>query len=57
MRSPDPSGYSVGSHLYILRFVIYGMRSSDPWLVQCRLAFFSDLSNSRVVIPFGDMAT
>jgi hypothetical protein len=57
MRSSDPSGYSVGSHLYILCFVIYGMRYSDPWLVKCRLPFISDLSNSRVVISFGDMAT
>jgi hypothetical protein len=44
MRSADLSGYSVGSHLFIFRFgIFYGMRSSDPWLVQCRLPFDFDL--------------
>jgi hypothetical protein len=44
MRSADLSGYSVGSHLSIFHFdTFYGMRSSDPWLVQCRLPFISDL--------------
>jgi hypothetical protein len=42
MRSSGPSGYSVGSHLYILCFVI--LRDAVPWLVQCRLPFVSDLS-------------
>jgi hypothetical protein len=44
MRSAGLSGYSVGSHLFISRFdTFYGMRSSDPWLVQCRLPFVFDL--------------
>jgi hypothetical protein len=44
MRFSDPSGYSVGSHLYYISFCyFYGMRSFDPWLVQCRLIFVSDL--------------
>jgi hypothetical protein len=58
MQSFDPSGYSVGSHLYISYFdIFYGIRSSDPWLVQCRLPFISDLSIHGQLSPSDDMTT
>jgi hypothetical protein len=45
MRSSGPSMYNVGSYLYYISFChFYGMRSSDPWLVQCMLSFVFDLS-------------
>jgi hypothetical protein len=52
MQSSGPSGYSVAYHLLYFMLIFYRMRSSGPWLVQCRLPFVFYFINSRVVIFF-----